>query len=81
VVDFIIARCVKKTRTALGQQHRAAVNEAAAERDSERIWALYQEAVRTEEALRAEEQYYTNLFLKYVQMLPKEADNTAVEQD
>ena len=58
---------IERQRTLLGQQYRLQVNEALAENDLSRAEMLYEEAVRAEEALREQEQFYANLILKYLQ--------------
>lgn len=59
---------LERQRTLLGQQYQAAINEAKANNDYQRAQALYQEAVRAEEALRQQEQYNSNLALQYAQL-------------
>ena len=59
---------IERQRTLLGQQYQSAINEAKANNNYQLAQALYQEAVRAEEALRQQEQYYSNLALQYAQM-------------
>ena len=51
----------------LGQQYRLQINQALAENNMNKAEMLYEEAVRVEEALREQEQFYANLILKYLQ--------------
>lgn len=59
---------LERQRTLLGQQYQSAINEAKANNDYNRAQALYQEAVRAEEALIQQEQYNSNLALQYAQL-------------
>ncbi len=55
-------------RTALGQQYQAAIEQALAENNYEMANALYQEAVRAEEALQEQMQFNANLALQYAKL-------------
>lgn len=59
---------LERQRTLLGQQYQSAINEAKANNDYNRAQALYQEAVRAEEALTQQEQYNSSLALQYAQL-------------
>ena len=59
---------IERQRTLLGKQYQAAINEAKANNNYQLAQALYQEAVRAEEALRQQEQYNSNLALQYAQL-------------
>lgn len=59
---------IERQRTLLGQQYQSAINEAKANNNYQLAQALYQEAVRAEEALRQQEQYNSNLALQYAQL-------------
>ena len=59
---------IERQRTLLGQQYQMAINEAKANNDYERANALYQEAVRQQEMLQQQQQYYSQLALQYAQM-------------
>ena len=52
---------LEQQRALLGQQYQLAILEAQSENDFERASALYQEAVRQDEALRQEQQFYASL--------------------
>ena len=58
---------IERQRTLLGQQYRLQINQALAENNMNKAEMLYEEAVRVEEALREQEQFYANLILKYLQ--------------
>ena len=58
---------IERQRTLLGQQYRQQINQALAENNMNKAEMLYEEAVRVEEALREQEQFYANLILKYLQ--------------
>lgn len=59
---------IERQRTLLGQQYQAAINQARAENNYQLAQALYQEAVRAEEALVQQQQYNSSLALQYAQM-------------
>ena len=52
----------------LGQQYQAAIEEALAENNYEMANALYEEAVRAEEALQKQAQFKANLALQYAKL-------------
>ena len=58
---------IERQRTLLGQQYRLQINQALAENNMNKAEMLYEEAVRVEEALREQEQFYANLIPKYLQ--------------
>lgn len=60
---------LQRQRLLLGQQYQLAIQEAIAGNQSELAKSLYEEAVRAEEALRQQEQYYANLALQYSKAL------------
>ena len=60
---------VQRQRTLLGQEYQTAINQAMAEHNYERAYALYEEAVRAENMLWQKEKYYTDLALSYLKML------------
>ncbi len=55
-------------RTALGQKYQAAIQQALAENNYEMANALYQEAVRAEEAMQKQMQFNANLALQYAKL-------------
>ena len=59
---------IEQTRALLGQQYQLAILEAQANNDFELANALYNEAVRQDEALRQQEQFNAQLQLQYAQM-------------
>ncbi len=58
---------IQRQRTLLQQEYESQIAEALAENELSRAEMLYEEAVRAEEALREQEQFYANLILKYLQ--------------
>ena len=60
---------IQRQRSLLGQEYQAAINQALAESNHERAYALYEEAVRAENLLWQKEKYYTDLALSYLKML------------
>ena len=58
---------IERQRMLLGQQYRLQINQALAENNMNKAEMLYEEAVRVEEALREQEQFYANLISKYLQ--------------
>ena len=60
---------IQRQRTILGQEYQAAINQALAEHNYERAYALYEEAVRAENMLWQKEKYYTDLSLSYLKQL------------
>lgn len=59
---------IERQRTLLGQQYQLQINQAIADNNFELASALYQEAVRQDEALRQQQQFAANLALQYAQM-------------
>ena len=60
---------IQRQRTMLGKEYQAAINQALAEHNYERAYALYEEAVRAENMLWQKEKYYTDLSLRYLKQL------------
>ena len=60
---------IDRQRALLGQEYQLAILEAQANNDFERANALYNEAVRQDEALRQQEQFNAQMNLQYMQML------------
>ena len=60
---------IQRQRTMLGKEYQAAINQALAEHNYERAYALYEEAVRAENMLWQKEKYYTDLSLSYLKQL------------
>ena len=52
---------IEQRRALLGQQYQLAITQAHAENDMRRAEQLYQEAVRMDEALRQEQQFYASM--------------------
>lgn len=59
---------IERQRALLGQEYQLAILEAQANNDFERANALYNEAVRQDEALRQKEQFNAQMQLQYAQM-------------
>lgn len=59
---------IEQQRALLGQQYQLAILEAQANNDFELANALYNEAVRQDEALREQEQFNAQLQLQYAQL-------------
>ena len=59
---------IERQRTLLGQQYQLQINQAIAENNMQKAEALYNEAVRAEEAMRQQQQNNANLMLQYAQM-------------
>lgn len=59
---------IERQRSLLGQQYQLQINQAMADNDFERASALYQEAVRADEALREQQQFNAQLALQYAQL-------------
>lgn len=59
---------IEQTRALLGHQYQLAILEAQSNNDFELANALYNEAVRQDEALRQQEQFNAQLQLQYAQM-------------
>lgn len=59
---------IERQRALLGQQYQLAILQAQADNDFELANALYNEAVRKDEALRQQEQFNAQLQLQYAQM-------------
>ena len=57
---------IQRQRTMLGQEYQSAINQAVADNNYQRAYALYNEAIRAEELLWDKEKYYTNLALDYL---------------
>ena len=60
---------IQRQRSLLGREYQTAINQALAESNHERAYALYEEAVRAENMLWQKEKYYTDLALSYLKML------------
>ena len=60
---------LERQRVLLGQQYQLAIQKAVAENNSELAKSLYEEAVRVEESLQEQEQYYANLALQYAKAM------------
>jgi hypothetical protein len=60
---------IDRQRALLGQEYQLAILEAQANNDFEKANALYEEAVRQDEALRQQEQFNAQMNLQYMQML------------
>lgn len=56
---------LQRQRMLLGRQYQLAIEAAVAENNGQLAKSLYQEAVRAEESLQQQEQYYANLALQY----------------
>lgn len=56
---------LQRQRMLLGQQYQLAIEQAVAENNGQLAKSLYEEAVRAEEALQKQEQFYANLALQY----------------
>ncbi len=65
-----------RQRTELGQKYRTAIEEAMAENNYEMVNALYEEAVRAEEALQEQSQFNANLALQYAKLAASMAKKT-----
>lgn len=59
---------IERQRTLLGQQYQLQINQAIAENNFQKAEMLYQEAVRSEEALRQQEQFNASMMQQYAQM-------------
>lgn len=59
---------IERNRILLGQQYQSQINEAIANNDKEKAYALYQEAVRAEEQMIAQMQFNAQMGLQYAQM-------------
>lgn len=59
---------IELQRTLLGQEYQAQINQAIAENNMNKAEMLYQEAVRADEALIQQQQYYASLALQYAQL-------------
>jgi hypothetical protein len=64
---------IERQRTLLGQQYQLQINQAMSENNFNKAQALYQEAVRADEALRQEQQFQANLALQYAQMAQQQS--------
>ena len=67
---------LQRQRLLLGQQYQSAIEQAVEENNSQLALNLYQEAVRAEEAIRQQEQFYANLALQYGKSMSSFAKNT-----
>ena len=67
---------LQRQRLLLGQQYQLAIQQAVDENNSELARSLYEEAVRAEESLRQQEQFYANLSLQYGKSMMSFAKNT-----
>ena len=56
---------LQRQRMLLGRQYQLAIEAAVAENNGQLAKSLYQEAVRAEESLQQQEQFYANLALQY----------------
>ena len=68
---------LQRQRLLLGQQYQLAIQQAVAENNSELAKSLYEEAVRAEESLQQQEQFYANLSLQYGKSMMSFAKNSA----
>ena len=64
---------IERQRTLLGQQYQLQINQAMSENNFQRAEALYQEAVRADEALRQQQQFNANLALQYAQLAQQQS--------
>lgn len=64
---------IERNRTLLGQQYQLQINQAIADNDFNRANALYQEAVRADEALREQQQFNANMALQYAQLAQQQS--------
>ena len=64
---------IERQRTLLGQQYQLQINQAMSENNFQRAEALYQEAVRADEALRQKQQFNANLALQYAQLAQQQS--------
>ncbi len=69
---------LQRQRLLLGQQYQLAIEQAVAENNSSLAKNLYQEAVRAEEALQQQEQFYADLALQYSKAMMNFAKSTDV---
>lgn len=60
---------LQRQRTQLAVEYRSAIERALAENNFEKATALYEEAVRAEEALQEQKQFDANLALQYAKLL------------
>ncbi len=67
---------LQRQRILLGQQYQSAIEQAVAENNSQLAMNLYQEAVRAEEALQQQNQFYANLALQYGKSMASFAKDT-----
>ena len=72
---------LQRQRLLLGQQYQLAIEQAVAENNSELARSLYEEAVRAEEALQQQEQFYANLALQYSKSMMSFAKNSGSGKD
>lgn len=64
---------IERQRTLLGQQYQSQINQALAENNYQLAQALYQEAVRQDDALRQQQQFNANLALQYAQLAQQQS--------
>ena len=64
---------IERQRTLMGQQYQLQINQAMAENNFNKAQALYQEAVRADEALRQQQQFNANLALQYAQLAQQQS--------
>lgn len=64
---------IERQRTLMGQQYQSAINQALAENNYQMAQALYQEAVRQDDALRQQQQFNANLQLQYAQLAQQQS--------
>ena len=67
---------LQRQRILLGQQYQSAIEQAVAENNSQLAMSLYQEAVRAEEALQQQNQFYANLAFQYGKSMANFAKST-----
>ena len=67
---------LERQRILLGQQYQSAIEQAVEENNSQLALNLYQEAVRAEEALQQQNQFYANLALQYGKSMASFARDT-----
>ncbi len=67
---------LQRQRILLGQQYQSAIEQAVEENNSQLAMSLYQEAVRAEEALQQQNQFYANLAFQYGKSMANFAKST-----
>lgn len=69
---------IEQQRTTYKQQYEAAIREAAAQNDYQKAQALYQEAVRQDEALTSQQETLTQWAMQYLSSLGSAASTAAL---